>query len=459
MVDGPAPPGPFMAVPPLPHSAAAWDPETPPVIPAFAKMPPEHAIQPLSEAHGADGARLHHPVGTALLTEAAPLSAGDLAERVRAAGQDLGFVRVGFAAIDPLELGAERLSAWLREGRHAEMDYLLGPRHDPKQLLSEAKTLIAVALAYPASPAGLVPLRSGEAGPPLTGIIARYARGDDYHDVMRKKLRRLADAVANLLGRPVLARHCVDTAPLLERAAAERAGLGFASKSTMTIIPGVGSYVMLGELLVDAEIAPDAPLAPRCGSCRLCLDACPTGAIVDAHVIDARRCISYLTIELSGPVPRELRPLIGARVFGCDVCQDVCPFNASAEGKPSAPELAARPHLVAPDLIGLLELGSARYRTLVKGSALRRTHRAQLARNAAIALGNSKDPRAVIPLARAVSAHTSALVRGHAAWALGEIGEPARELAWQALSCARDHDADEFVREEAALALARLAPS
>lgn len=383
-------------------------------------------------------------------------SASELASRVRAAGLELGFVRVGFAAIDPLELGAQRLAAWLSAGQHAEMSYLVdGPRHDPRHLLSSAKTLIAVALAYPASP-GLVPLRRAEQGPALTGIVARYARGEDYHDVMRKKLRRLADAVANLLGRPVLARHCVDTAPLLERAAAERAGLGFASKSTMTIIPGVGSYVMLGELLIDVEITADAPMTPRCGTCRSCLDACPTGAIVDAHVVDAGRCISYLTIEHTGPIPRELRPLIGARVFGCDVCQEVCPFNASADGKPTAPELAPRASLAAPDLIGLLELGSARYRQLVKGTALRRTHRAQLARNAAIALGNSKDVRAVLPLSRAVAAHTSGLVRGHAAWALAEIGAPARELALPALSCASAHDPDPFVREEAALALARL---
>ncbi len=260
--------------PPLPHSAAAWDPGAAQVIPQVAKVPTEFESQPLSEARGADGARLHHPVSSAARVS---FSATELASRVRAAGQELGFVRVGFAAIDPLELGAERLSAWLSAGRHAEMDYLIdGPRHDPRQLLSEAKTLIAVALAYPAS-SDLVPLRRGEQGPPLTGIVARYARGEDYHDVMRKKLRRLADRVANLLGRPVLARHCVDTAPLLERAAAERAGLGFAAKSTMTIIPGVGSYVMLGELLIDAEIAADAPLAPRCGTCRLCLDACPHG--------------------------------------------------------------------------------------------------------------------------------------------------------------------------------------
>ncbi|HKO50045.1 MAG TPA: tRNA epoxyqueuosine(34) reductase QueG [Polyangiaceae bacterium] len=416
-------------------------------------MPTEFELQPLSEPRGEDGARVHHPVSSASPSN---LSASELASRVRAAGQGLGFVRVGFASIDPLELDAARLSDWLRAGQHAEMDYLVdGPRHDPRQLLREAKTLIAVALAYPAG-AGLVPLRRAESGPNLTGIVARYARGEDYHDVMRKKLRRLADTVANLLGRAVLARHCVDTAPLLERAAAERAGLGFAAKSTMTIIPGVGSYVMLGELLIDAEIAADAPMAARCGTCRLCLDACPTGAIVDAHVVDARRCISYLTIESSAPIPRDLRPLIGLRVFGCDVCQDVCPFNASAEGKPSAPELAPRSNLAAPDLIELLELGSARYRQLVKGTALRRTHRAQLARNAAIALGNSKDVRAVIPLARAVAAHTSGLVRGHAAWALGEIGAEAREHGLQVLTCASEHDPEAFVREEAALALLRL---
>jgi epoxyqueuosine reductase len=419
-------------------------------------VPTEFESQPLSEAHGADGARVHHPVACATWQ---PPSASELASRVRAAGLELGFVRVGFAAIDPLELDAERLSAWLDAGRHAEMNYLVdGPRHDPRQLLAAAKTLIAVALAYPAS-AELVPLRRAEDGPALTGVVARYARGEDYHDVMRKKLRRLADAVANLLGRPVLARHCVDTAPLLERAAAERAGLGFASKSTMTIIPGVGSYVMLGELLIDAEIQADSPMTPRCGTCRSCLDACPTGAIVDAHVVDARRCISYLTIEYTGPIPRDLRPLLGARVFGCDVCQEVCPFNASADGKPSAPELAARTSLAAPDLIELLELGSARYRQLVKGTALRRTHRAQLARNAAIALGNSKDARAVLPLARTVAAHTSGLVRGHAAWALAEIGAPARELSRSVLTCASEHDPDAFAREEAALALARLSAS
>jgi epoxyqueuosine reductase len=361
--------------------------------------------------------RSHYPVSSA---PPGNFSAVELASRVRAAGQELGFVRVGFTAIDPLELGEQRLSAWLAAGRHAEMDYLAdGPRHDPSRLLCEAKTLIAVALAYPAS-GSLVPLRRGADGPPLTGVVARYARGEDYHDVMRKKLRRLADAVANLLGRAVLARHCVDTAPLLERAAAERAGLGFASKSTMTIIPGVGSYVMLGELLIDAEIATDAAMAPRCGTCRLCLDACPTGAIVDAHVVDARRCISYLTIESSEPIPRDLRPMIGVRVFGCDVCQEVCPFNAGA-GEPYDPLLTPRSvEHALPDLVRLAGLGANQLRQLVKRTAMRRVSRESLLRNVAVALGNTGDAAAIPPLV-GLLAHRSPIVRAHAVWALRRL--------------------------------------
>ena len=417
-------------------------------------MPAEAQSQPLSEALGEAGARLHRPLSGEPAAAIPTLSAGELAARVRAAGTELGFARVGFAAIDPLEIGAQRLAAWLSEGRHAEMTYLEGPRHDPRHLLAGAKTLIAVALAYPAS-RELVPLRRAAQGAPLTGVIARYARGEDYHDVMRKKLRRLADAVANLLGRPVLARHCVDTAPLLERAAAERAGLGFASKSTMTIIPGLGSYVMLGELLVDAEISPDTPMAPRCGSCRLCLDACPTGAFVDAHVLDARRCISYLTIETSGPIPRELRPLIGVRVFGCDVCQETCPFNASPS-RPAESALGRREALQEPDLLALLNLGSAGYRRLVRRTALRRVSRTTLQRNAAIALGNSNSREAVLPLTRAATSHAQALVREHAVWGLGELAPHLDAPALEALEQCAANDADASVREEARLALERV---
>src|SRR5262249_27004812 len=161
------------------------------------------------------------------------------------------------------------------------------------------------------------------------GPIARYARGADYHIVLKQKLAALAARI-EALGGPVAARACVDTAPVLERDLGERAGLGFIGKNTMLIAPGVGSYGLLRELLLDAPATPTgAEERERCGTCRLCLDACPTGAFVDAHTLDARRCISYLTIEHTGAIPRELRPKIGARIFGCDVCQEVCPFNAA----------------------------------------------------------------------------------------------------------------------------------
>jgi epoxyqueuosine reductase len=300
-------------------------------------------------------------------------------------------------------------------------------------------------------------LRASKSGSPLCGSVGRYARGEDYHLVMKRKLTALAERCEVLAGRPLRSRVCVDTAPLLEHEVARAAGLGFSGKSTLTIVPGVGTWVLLGELLLDVELPPSAPLPQGCGSCRACLDACPTGAFVDAHVLDARRCISYLTIENQGEIPRELRAPIGTRVFGCDVCQEVCPFNASQAARTRAPELAPRPELDVIDLVGLLELGAASYRKLVKRSALRRAPRATLARNAAIALGNTRDPRAAAPLERALENDPSALVRSHAAWALGELGAAAGATGKAALESAAHSDADPSVREEAALAMARLA--
>jgi epoxyqueuosine reductase len=420
------------------------------VIPELGVLPENGAVQPASQPLGSEGARIHRPTHE----HGQQQSPAELAERVRAAGLGLGFARVGFTRVTPLAVGETRFTEWLKNGYQGDLSYLeTAARHQPQALLAQARTLIAVALSYRSRE--VVPLRSHAEGAPLTGVVARYARGEDYHDVTRGKLRRLADAVANLIGRPILARHCVDTAPLLERAAAERAGLGFAGKSTMTIVLGLGTFVTLGELLVDVEIAEDSPIEPRCGACRLCLDACPTGAFVDAFTLDARRCISYWTIENSGAIPRELRPLIGQRVFGCDVCQDVCPFNASSNVR-EANALPAHERLIAPDLIELLELGSARYRSFVKGTALRRVHREGLARNAAVALGNARDVRAVAPLIRVVAGHKSALVRAHAAWALGEIGPLVGESALECLRCAARHDRTAAVREEAGLALMRL---
>jgi epoxyqueuosine reductase len=374
-----------------------------------------------------------------------------LTAAIRRQALELGFVRVGFARAERFATAAKRLESWLGSGHAGTMSYLAGgtDRADPHALLAEAQTIIAVALPYPAGPGLGWPRRSRDGGP--AAAVARYARGDDYHRVLKDKLRVLALRCEELVGRPVLSRSCVDTAPLLEREAALRAGIGFTGKSTMTIAPGIGSYIVIGELLVDIELEPDEPIAQGCGSCRACLDACPTRAFIGEWLLDARRCISYLTIEYRGVIARELRPLMGSRVFGCDVCQEVCPFNASSAPRAAAPELAPRAALDAIGLVELLEMRSAAYRRLVRGSALRRASRTQLARNAAIALGNSGDERAVGPLVASLRSDARALVRGHAAWALGRLGGA---QARSALEAARRGDPDAWVREEAELALA-----
>lgn len=380
----------------------------------------------------------------------------DAAGRVRQTAQELGFVAVGFAPVERFSAAALALETWLQRGNHGEMAYLAhGPdRADPRALLTEAKTVIVVGLPYGPSPAEqLVALRrsaTADQTMPRRGTIAGYAVGADYHLVLREKLARLADACAVAIGRPVLARACVDTAPLLEREAARRAGLGFIGKNTMLIAPRAGSRLLIGELLIDAALPPGDETEPGCGRCTACLDACPTAAFIGPYVLDARRCISYLTIELKGTIPKALRRAIGTRVFGCDICQDVCPYNASAHAPDPAPEFEPREELTEPDLVALLELGSAAYRKLVRGTALRRVSRIRLARNAAVALGNAGDPSAVPALSRVLRSHSSALVRAHAAWALGELGG---ELAVSALADAITSDSDETVRREAREAL------
>jgi epoxyqueuosine reductase len=271
--------------------------------------------------------------------------------------------------------------------------------------------------------------------------------------VLKDKLERLGQAIDALVGRPVARRACVDSAPLLERDFAVRAGLGFAAKSTLTILPGVGSFVLFGELLLDLSLpATRAPATAGCGGCTSCLTACPTGAFVGPHVLDARRCISYLTIELKSSIPRELRALVGNHVFGCDICQDVCPWNETRHAPERDSELGQRDSLLAPDLVELLFLTSSGYRKLVRGTALSRVSRARLARNAAVALGNSQSAAAEAPLARALETHSSELVREHAAWALGALGVPLT-VGLAALRRAAASDVSPAVREEAALAL------
>jgi epoxyqueuosine reductase len=392
-----------------------------------------------------------------------PVSPEQLGAHIVAEARALGFHRVGLSPVAPA-LRHDVYRAWLAAGRHGEMRYLATAAHDearrdPRALLPEARTLVALALSYAHRDAP-VPLRTGP-----RGRIARYARGEDYHTVLKSKLAKLSASIEAFAGAPVLSRPCVDTAPLFERDEAERGGLGFVAKNTMLIAPGLGSYVLLGELLLAAEArvggpddAPAAPPRKRCGQCRACLDACPTGAFVDAYVLDARRCISYLTIELEGPMPRALRALVGTHIFGCDICQDVCPFNAGSgeAGAPPAPELAAaNVERGAPELIPLLALGANQYRQFVKRTALRRVHREQLLRNVCVALGNAGDATAV-PALRGALADRHPLVRAHAAWALGRLGDEAglRER----LASGAEDDAAAREELEAALAEATSAP-
>ncbi|MBV8760105.1 MAG: tRNA epoxyqueuosine(34) reductase QueG [Deltaproteobacteria bacterium] len=335
--------------------------------------------------------------------------------------RELGFHRAAIVPIEPPRRH-ELYTSWLAAGHAGEMAYLAQPEHvaqraDLRTLLDSARSLIVVALAYDRRDPPLDP----DAPIALRGRIARYARGEDYHLVMRDKLVALGNALAAKLGRPVATRPCVDSAPVLEREWAERAGLGFVAKNTMLIAPGLGSYVVLGELLVDVDLPADAaPQKPRCGSCRACLDACPTGAFVDAYLLDARRCISYLTIEHEGVIPRELRAQMGTWVFGCDVCQEVCPFNA---GPGDDPDPLLRPRTTEhalPDLIALAHKGANQLRQFVKRTALRRIPREMLLRNVAIALGNTGS-RDAIPALAALLREPSPVVRAHAIWALRQL--------------------------------------
>jgi epoxyqueuosine reductase len=358
----------------------------------------------------------------------------------------LGFARVGFTAVERLEPAGAHARAWLAMGRAAGMHYLASAadRADVHALLPEALTVIAVAAPY--GPL-IVPEASSS---PRLGAVASYARGADYHSVVKHKLRTLADRIAACLGRPVRARACVDTAPVLERAVCTRAGLGFIGKSTLLICPGIGSAVVLGELLVDVAITPDPPERARCGRCRRCLEACPTGALVGPYQLDARRCISYLTMEHRGWIPRRLRGAMQNWIFGCDRCQTACPFNSGPGERRMASMFGTNPAVSSLPLAELLHLGTAQYRKLTRGTALERVSDRQLARNAAVAVGNSGDRDLTPSLVDVLCAHPSALVRGHAAWALGRLGG---EDARSALARATQSDGDAQVRREAELAL------
>jgi len=330
-----------------------------------------------------------------------------------------GFVLAGFARLRRLGHRAEFYARWLGADRHADMSYLARDperRFDPRLLDPRLRSVVSLGYPYDAPASPQVDWRAE-----LRGRIAAYALGIDYHDRVLKKAHAVASLIAVL--RPgAVTRAYVDTGPVFEREWATEAGLGWFGKNTNLLNRESGSYFFLSEIFTDLELEPDRePYRDHCGTCRRCLDLCPTGALGDGYLMEPRLCISYLTIENRGPIPIELRPKLGEWIFGCDICQEVCPWNdpRSFDG---AEELAPR-------LAELLALDEAGFRRRYGQSAVRRTKRRGLLRNACVALGNSGNHDAVAPLIRALEAEPEALVRAHAAWALGRLGGSAARAA------------------------------
>lgn len=331
-----------------------------------------------------------------------------VAEAARALATAEGFARIGFAPITALEPEGGRLDAWLEQGFHAEMSWMARSRDarlHPTQLLPGAATVAVLAMPYghplPPDPSG------------LTGQVSSYAWGRDYHNAIGKALRRIQRALGQQF--PALGSYAsVDSRPVYERAWAVRAGLGWAGRSTCTILPGLGTRAFLATLLLDLELPASPSLAADCGNCARCLRACPTGALVAPGRLDARRCLSYLTIEHRGVIPEALRPAMGRRVFGCDACQDSCPHTAhQPQGHP---DFSPRPGHAWLDLPALLAEGDQALERRLEGSPLRRAGASGLKRNACVVLGNIADQRALPALERA-RRHDDPVIRSHAAWA------------------------------------------
>ena len=354
-------------------------------------------------------------------------------------GLECGFDLVRITSAD--EFATDRDSALQRIG-NGGMDGLPWFTPDrvrrgasPETLLPGARSIICLGVNYyrddPVDGAATV-RPSGAA----VGKVARYARGRDYHRVIKKQMRDYVAGLSQRLGRSVAARWYVDDGPMLDRAAARRSGLGWFGKNTNILTPGLGSWVFLGQIITDLDLEPDPPLSKSCGNCVRCIDACPTGAITAPYVIDNARCISYLTIENRGPVPVELRPLVGDWVFGCDICQEVCPVNRKAQPVRNHDERGRQ--LSALDLAELLALTPDQFLDRFRGTPIMRAKLAGMKRNACIALGNLRDPRTVPALARALS-EEEPLVRAHAAWALGHLGgAPAITALRQAAAAEED---------------------
>ena len=340
---------------------------------------------------------------------------GELVDAIRRWGRELGFQQVAIADTDLGEYEA-RLDVWLEHGHHGEMDWMAAhgrKRSRPELLHPGTRSVIVVRMDY--LPPAATPVED-LIEQPDKACISRYAIGRDYHKVLRSRLKKLAQRIENAIG-PFGHRVFTDSAPVLEKPLAEKAGLGWIGKHTNLLNRQAGSWFFLGELYTDLPLPADEPVRDHCGSCRRCIDVCPTRAIIAPYQLDARRCISYLTIELKGSIPVEFRQAMGNRIYGCDDCQMVCPWNRYAQFS-GEDDFQPRQDLDAGDLVELFGWDEATFLERTEGTAIRRIGHERWLRNLAVALGNAATTTAVLAALQARAEHPSALVREHVAWAL-----------------------------------------
>jgi len=337
---------------------------------------------------------------------------------IKAQARTLGFDDCRVTSAEP-PLYVKEFRDWLEQGNHGEMSYLernAEKRTDPQRVLPGARSIILLAASYARN--------ESSPGDAAVGVVARYARSADYHDTLAGPLKELS-AFVNSLGDPgTRSLWYVDTGPLLERDLGQRAGLGFAGKHTNLINRKLGNWFFISEIVTTLPLVPDSPEKNRCGTCTRCISACPTGAITGPFQLDARRCISYLTIELKGSIPVELRPALGNRIYGCDDCLEACPWNRFAQ---ASSLLAARKDLQAPDLVELLQLDDLGFKRRFAGTPILRTKRRGLLRNVCVALGNVAGAEALPALERAAG-DAEPLIAEHARWAIEKIEQRAKPI-------------------------------
>ena len=370
----------------------------------------------------------------------------DIEDQIKGYAIECGFDLVRITGADPFVNDREAALGRIKAGQMDGLPWFTESRvrrgSDPRSLLPGARSIICLGLSY-LDPAG-TESRPGQ------GKVARYARVKDYHRVMKRRMKAFVRGLEEKLETPVAARWYVDDGPMLDRAAAARSGLGWFGKSTNILTQSHGSWVLLGQVVTDLDLEPDTPLKKTCGTCVRCIDDCPTGAITAPFIVDNARCISYQTIENRGVIPLEMRPLIGDWIFGCDICQDVCPVNLKAELplKPIPPAEAVGPSGLL-DLAGILAMTDVEFRNRFQGTSIMRAKRVGLQKNACVALGNQQDHTGVPALVSALET-AEPLVRGHAAWALGQIATPD---AINALERSFASESDPYVRKETDAAL------